>query len=151
MIRYARVLIDMKLEGDFPDYIDFFNEQDILIRQKIQYEWLPVKCLCCGMYGHKEEVCKKKDGPKKVWRVKKTNTATEESHTPETEIAASVQAEDRQKETIYTKVIRGPSAESRTRTKGIPRATNPYQILAEENSEQGIMAQTFCPPILPNE
>ena len=65
MIRYARILIHMQLEGEFSDFVDFFNEHDILIRQQIQYEWLPIKCLCYGMYGHKEEVCKKKDGPRK--------------------------------------------------------------------------------------
>jgi len=45
MIRCARVLVDMQLEGSFPDFIQFFNEQDILIRQQIHYEWIPIKCL----------------------------------------------------------------------------------------------------------
>ena len=32
MIRYAKVLVDMQLEGPFPGSIKFFNEQDVLIR-----------------------------------------------------------------------------------------------------------------------
>ena len=54
-----------------------------MIRQQIQYEWLPVKCLCCGMDGHKEDVCKKKDGPRKEWRVKQKENAMEPRHTPD--------------------------------------------------------------------
>jgi len=33
MIKYARILIDISLEGPFPDYIKFFNEEEVLIRQ----------------------------------------------------------------------------------------------------------------------
>ena len=32
MIKYARILIDMPLDGQFPDYIEFFNEEEVLIR-----------------------------------------------------------------------------------------------------------------------
>ena len=32
MIRYARLLIDISLEGTFPWYIKFFNEHGILMR-----------------------------------------------------------------------------------------------------------------------
>ncbi|KAJ8423883.1 hypothetical protein Cgig2_001549 [Carnegiea gigantea] len=34
----------------------------------VTYEWLPVKCKHCGMFGHEEAICKKKEGSKKEWR-----------------------------------------------------------------------------------
>jgi len=62
VIRYARLLIEMPIEGPFPEYIEFFNEDGILIRQPVTYEWIPSKCTHCSMLGHTEEVCKKKEG-----------------------------------------------------------------------------------------
>ena len=38
MIRYARLLIEVPIEGPFPEHIEFFNEQGILIRQIVEYE-----------------------------------------------------------------------------------------------------------------
>jgi len=38
LIKYAHLLIDMPLDGQFPDYIEFFNEEGILIRQQVHYE-----------------------------------------------------------------------------------------------------------------
>jgi len=38
MLKYARLLVEMPLEGHFPDYIDFANEKNVIIRQKIVYE-----------------------------------------------------------------------------------------------------------------
>ena len=68
MIRYARLLIEMPIEGPFPDYIDFFNEAGILIRQPVSYEWIPTKCNHCAMLGHTEDVCKKKRVIRSEWR-----------------------------------------------------------------------------------
>ena len=38
MLKYARLLVEMQLEGPFPDFIEFANERDVIIRQKIVYE-----------------------------------------------------------------------------------------------------------------
>ena len=75
MIRYARVLVDMKLDGPFPDCLDFFNENEVLVRQGVKYEWMPTKCQCCNMFGHNEEQCRKKPGIRQEWRpvLKKTD------------------------------------------------------------------------------
>ena len=51
MLRYARVLVDMRIEGSFPEFIEFFNEHEVLIRQPVKYEWIPTKCLHCEMFG----------------------------------------------------------------------------------------------------
>ncbi|KAJ8425740.1 hypothetical protein Cgig2_000800 [Carnegiea gigantea] len=91
MIRYARELVEIKLEGSFPEFIEFFNEFDVLIRQPIHYEWLSVKCLYCGMYGHKEDVCKKKSKPRKEWRVKQKEPETVPMPTPEVAHTADFQ------------------------------------------------------------
>ena len=60
MVKYARLLIDMPLDGHFPDYIDFFNEEGIPIRQQVHYEWKPIKCTHCKMFGYEDSHCKKK-------------------------------------------------------------------------------------------
>ena len=60
MIQYARLLIEVPIEGPFPNHVDFFNEKGQLIRQPVQYEWLPTKCTHCHMLGHTTEECRKK-------------------------------------------------------------------------------------------
>jgi len=60
MIKYARLLIDISLDGQFPDYIEFFNEHETLVRQQVVYEWKPIKCFHYKMFGHEESHCKKK-------------------------------------------------------------------------------------------
>lgn len=71
-LQYARLLIDIPLDMEFPDYVEFVNEHDILIRVDIHYEWKPLKCAHCHMYGHLENECRKKDpaSTKQVWRPK---------------------------------------------------------------------------------
>ena len=59
MLRYARLLVEMQLEGQFPEYIEFTNEKNVLIRQKVVYEWMPLKCTYCKMFGHLQENCRK--------------------------------------------------------------------------------------------
>ncbi|KAJ8421923.1 hypothetical protein Cgig2_025978 [Carnegiea gigantea] len=68
MIKYARLMIEVPIEGPFPDFVEFFNDEDILIRQQVQFEWKPIKCTHCSMYGHTEEICKKKVGQRMEWR-----------------------------------------------------------------------------------
>ena len=67
-IRYARVLVDMPIDGPFPEHIDFINKHDMLVRQVVKYEWLRVKCKHRGMFGHEKSICKKKEGSRKEWR-----------------------------------------------------------------------------------
>ncbi|KAJ8446942.1 hypothetical protein Cgig2_026440 [Carnegiea gigantea] len=63
MIKYARG----PMEGPFLEYIKFFTEHGVLLRQQVVFEWKPSKCTHCGMYGHIEEDCRKKHH-KKEWR-----------------------------------------------------------------------------------
>ncbi|KAJ8421613.1 hypothetical protein Cgig2_010180 [Carnegiea gigantea] len=69
MIQYARLLIEVPIEGPFPDYVDFFNEKGQLIRQQVQFDWKPTKCTHCHMLGHTNDICKKKKEIRKEWRL----------------------------------------------------------------------------------
>jgi len=68
MLKYARLLIDVNLEGPFPDFVEFFNENGVLIRQQVIFEWRPRKCSHCLMYAHEEVNCRKKEKGRKEWR-----------------------------------------------------------------------------------
>jgi len=68
MLKYARLLIEMSLEGPFPKWIDFINDNDILARHEVTYEWLPIKRTHCRMLGHDVTMCRKKKSIRKEWR-----------------------------------------------------------------------------------
>ncbi|KAJ8421962.1 hypothetical protein Cgig2_022523 [Carnegiea gigantea] len=80
MLKYVRLMIEIPLEGQFPDYIEFVNEKGVLIRQKVIYEWLPIKCDHCKMFGHTQEQCRKKEDQRKEWRVKAPITSPDQDH-----------------------------------------------------------------------
>jgi len=67
--KYARLLIEMPLAGPFPDYIDYVNDWEVVVRQQVIYEWKPIQCNHCNMMGHKEVNCRKKHKVRKEWRV----------------------------------------------------------------------------------
>ncbi|KAJ8424552.1 hypothetical protein Cgig2_013816 [Carnegiea gigantea] len=58
MLKYARLLIDIPLDALFPDYVEV----------PVSYEWKPLKCTHCHMYGHLVDECRKKKKAKKVWQ-----------------------------------------------------------------------------------
>jgi len=70
MLKYARLMVEMPLEGQFLDYTEFANEKGVLIRKKVIYEWLPIKCDKCKIFGHTQEQCRKQENQRKEWRVK---------------------------------------------------------------------------------
>ena len=41
-------------------YLDFVNDHDVVVRLRVEYEWKPLKCGHCSMFGHKEEERTKK-------------------------------------------------------------------------------------------
>lgn len=69
MLRYARILVDIPLNSEFPEFIEFVNDKGVLERQAVMYEWKPIKCSGCQMYGHQLEHCKKRAPARKEWRV----------------------------------------------------------------------------------
>ncbi|KAJ8419762.1 LOW QUALITY PROTEIN: hypothetical protein Cgig2_030064 [Carnegiea gigantea] len=43
-LRYARLLIEMQLQDNFQEFV---NEHNVVVRQKVEYEWKPTKCSFC--------------------------------------------------------------------------------------------------------
>ena len=70
MLKYARLMVEMSLDGPFLEYVEFANEKGVLIRQNVTYEWMPTKCDKCRMFGHVQDQCRKHEQQKKEWRVK---------------------------------------------------------------------------------
>lgn len=46
-LKYAKVLIDIPLDREFPEYLEFINEHGVLTRQSVIYEWKPTRCDYC--------------------------------------------------------------------------------------------------------
>ncbi|KAJ8450604.1 hypothetical protein Cgig2_020241 [Carnegiea gigantea] len=68
-LHYARMLIEVPMEGPFPDTINFVNDSGVLVKQRITFEWKPVKCNQCQQIRHKGKDCRNKQAPSKEWRV----------------------------------------------------------------------------------
>ena len=77
-LSFARLLIDIPMDSKFPEHLDFVNDNDVVVRLQVDYEWKPTKCDHCHMFGHKEDDCRKKTKAKRVWREVQTQTATRE-------------------------------------------------------------------------
>jgi len=67
-LKYARLLIEIQLEDNFPEYIEFVNEQNVVVRQRLKYEWKPTKCDFCKMFGHTRDDYRKKPQSRTEWR-----------------------------------------------------------------------------------
>lgn len=59
LLHDARLLIEVSIDEDLPETITFENEWGAIQHYGVQYEWKPVKCSKCGMFGHQSEECKK--------------------------------------------------------------------------------------------
>lgn len=66
VLGYARLLIEVKIGATLPDEVDIADEYGVLQKQKVIYEWNPVKCAHCKMFGHEEG--RKKQQVRQVWR-----------------------------------------------------------------------------------
>ncbi|KAJ8422489.1 LOW QUALITY PROTEIN: hypothetical protein Cgig2_000558 [Carnegiea gigantea] len=85
LLKYARLLIDIPLSYHFPEYVEFANEKDVLIRQQVTYKWQRIKCDHCHMYGHLEDNCRKKQIVRQELRVvQPTAKTTRNNSKPQT-------------------------------------------------------------------
>lgn len=89
-INFVRYLVDMKISITFPDHIKIKNEKGVLIQQEVVYEWKPVQCNVCHIFGHEDSHCRKKPQQKQkqqlVWRPKSNqNEPNHHGHTQTTE------------------------------------------------------------------
>ncbi|KAK4713180.1 hypothetical protein R3W88_019087 [Solanum pinnatisectum] len=64
-LNFARLMLEVDTNVALPDIINFRNEKGQLIEQRVIYEWKPTLCTYCKKYGHSEEVCRKKNMPRK--------------------------------------------------------------------------------------
>ncbi|KAJ8420994.1 hypothetical protein Cgig2_023908 [Carnegiea gigantea] len=53
-------LIEGFVKHNFHEYIEFVNEHNVVVRQKVDYEWKPIKCGHCKMFRHNGDECRKK-------------------------------------------------------------------------------------------
>ena len=67
-LSYAILLIEMPLKGALPEHIEFTNDWDVTVRQKVIYERKPTQCSFRQMLGHEEIHCKKKAKTRQKWR-----------------------------------------------------------------------------------
>ncbi|KAL2901408.1 hypothetical protein RDABS01_026490 [Bienertia sinuspersici] len=67
-LSYARILVEVELDKELPDYIRFQNEKGLPVQQNIEYEWRPTFCTVCKKYGHPSDKCHKQT--KKQWQPK---------------------------------------------------------------------------------
>ncbi|KAJ8422260.1 hypothetical protein Cgig2_029103 [Carnegiea gigantea] len=56
---------------------------NVLIRQKVSYEWLPLKCSHCKIFGHIQENCRAKTHQEMEWRVRSKEIQEEQNQTLE--------------------------------------------------------------------
>ena len=69
MLQCARLLIEVSLDWHFPEYMEFINDFNSVVRQSLKYEWKPIKCHHSHMFGHTEDDRKRKKQTRKEGRV----------------------------------------------------------------------------------
>lgn len=78
---FARVLIEVDVQGSLPDVIPITRPDGVTISQPVRYEFKMPKCSNCNMIGHVTENCRKKpiqkdDAKSKKQQEKKDDTPT---------------------------------------------------------------------------
>ncbi|XP_022003024.1 uncharacterized protein LOC110900443 [Helianthus annuus] len=63
---YARAMIEVSAESELKDYISLAipkMDEDgyVMERVKVEYEWKPLRCATCCLFGHDEKTCSKND------------------------------------------------------------------------------------------
>lgn len=55
---FTRVLVEMNVEDNFLEELYFSNEDDEIITQPVQYDWIPIWCSKCSQYSHSVGDCR---------------------------------------------------------------------------------------------
>ena len=150
MLSYARVLIEFPIEGPFPDYTEFCNESDFLIRESLSYEWLPIKCSHCGMFGHNEPIYRKKGLVRREWtpvQHKPESTKSTEASHKVTPGADGFILDTRKSKSPTRHPQQSVSDQRALFISGSPLTSSNNQFQALENSSQGLVqsGQTYDP------
>ncbi|XP_060211753.1 uncharacterized protein LOC132639317 [Lycium barbarum] len=56
---YARVLVEVPLNEEYPTSVMFENEYGKIVEQEVEFEWKPVLCTKCKNFGHRLQECRK--------------------------------------------------------------------------------------------
>ncbi|KAL2938255.1 LINE-1 retrotransposable element ORF2 protein [Bienertia sinuspersici] len=72
-LAYARIMVEVDIQKELPDQIEFINEKGISMVQLIEYEWRPNFCSKCNKYGHRGEECSKGVRKEMAWKPKTTS------------------------------------------------------------------------------
>ncbi|XP_056697530.1 uncharacterized protein [Spinacia oleracea] len=65
-LQFARVMVDVPLSKELPDCISFRDENGLMVKVGLYYEWRPTLCSKCKMIGHLQEECRQ-GKTKRVW------------------------------------------------------------------------------------
>ncbi|XP_074304161.1 uncharacterized protein LOC141638873 [Silene latifolia] len=68
---FARFMGEVQMGHQLPDFVEFFDENRVLVKQPVHYEWKPTVCTSCHGMGHESGLCKK-IVPKKKAQVQQT-------------------------------------------------------------------------------
>lgn len=58
-LQYARILIEVKVDEEFPDPLSFIIEKGLEVIIDVSYKWKPVMCTICKKMEQTTKLCKK--------------------------------------------------------------------------------------------
>lgn len=65
-LSFTRLLIEVEMDQNLPEKIQFRNEKGIIVEQRVIYDLRPYLCKHCQKYGHTEVECRKKKAITKI-------------------------------------------------------------------------------------
>lgn len=68
-MQYARILIEVKIDQQLLEFVQFWNEKGELTKLFVMCEWKHMQCVHCKSFGHASEKYRVKK-IKQVWRPK---------------------------------------------------------------------------------
>lgn len=79
---FARLLVEMEVQGEFPKMVVLEDETGMQISQKVVYKWRPIHCTTCKGDGHTSAICPntKKKKVTQLWRPKVSSTSLSKSN-----------------------------------------------------------------------
>ncbi|XP_056689969.1 uncharacterized protein [Spinacia oleracea] len=71
-LMFAKVLVEVNIDQQFPEVIRFRSEIGRMIEQRVIYDWLPISCSICKGMGHTSNACTRRAAlaTQRVWRPK---------------------------------------------------------------------------------
>ncbi|KAJ8422313.1 hypothetical protein Cgig2_000519 [Carnegiea gigantea] len=113
--------------SDFPEFIEFMNEVDLVVRQPVKYKWKPTKCEHCQMFGYTLQNCRKRNKTRMLWREVAKGNATSSDAAHHQPLSPDLQED-------FIKVLEKHIARSPKRTAAEEQALtqNHFQALIEQ-------------------